>query len=97
MAMANASCEIAWLIKLLDEFLIPHTRHVPLFCDSTSFIHIANNPVFHERTKHIENDCYVIRERIESGLLKTMHVRTNNQLADVFTKPLFPTLFLLAR
>lgn len=92
-AMALASCEIAWLAKLLAELQVPQHHLVPLFCDSTPAIHIANNSVFHERTKHIENNCHTTRERIESGLLKTMHVRTTNQLADVLTKPLFPTPF----
>lgn len=92
-AMALAGCEIAWLVKLLTELQVPQNSPVPLFCDSTTAIYIANNSVFHERTKHIENDCFSIRERIDNGLIKTLHVRTTNQLADVFTKPLFPRLF----
>ncbi|KAG7582883.1 Retrotransposon Copia-like N-terminal [Arabidopsis suecica] len=92
-AMAMATKEIAWLVKLLDELQVPQTKPVPLFCDSTAAIHIANNSVFHERTKHIENDCHVTRDRIEQGLLKTLHVKTIAQLADALTKPLFPSLF----
>ena len=92
-AMAMGSREIAWLVKLLAEFQVPQTKHVPLFCDSTAAIHIANNAVFHERTKHIENDCHITRDRIEQGMLKTMHVDTTNQITDILTKPLFPTLF----
>lgn len=85
-AMALASCEIDWLVKLLKELYVHQSQHVPLYCDSTAVIHIANNHVFHKRTKHIKRDCYVTWERIESSLLKTMHVRISNQLADVFTK-----------
>ncbi|KAG7543853.1 Reverse transcriptase RNA-dependent DNA polymerase [Arabidopsis thaliana x Arabidopsis arenosa] len=92
-AMAMASKEIAWLVKLVAEFQIPHMKPVPMFCDSTAAIHIANNSVFHERTKHIENDCHITRDRIEQGLLKTLHVTTTSQLADILTKPLFPSLF----
>ncbi|KAG7583985.1 Retrotransposon Copia-like N-terminal [Arabidopsis suecica] len=86
-AMAMESKEIAWLVKLLAEFQVPQSKPVPLFCDSTAAIHIANNAVFHERTKHVENDCHITRDRIEQGMLKTLHVVTTDQIADVLTKP----------
>ncbi|RVW77211.1 Retrovirus-related Pol polyprotein from transposon RE1 [Vitis vinifera] len=51
-------------------------------------LHIASNPVFHERTKHIEVDCHFIREKIASGCIATSFVNSNDQLADIFTKSL---------
>ena len=86
--------EVAWLVKLLQEFLAPQINPVAFFCDFTAAIHIANNAVFHERTKHLENDCYIVREKIIKGLIKTLHVRTENQLVDMFTKPLYHALFI---
>ena len=64
-----------------------------LFCDNTVAIHIAHNTVFHEHTKNVEIDCYNVRERLVACLFKLLHVRTDLQLADLFTKPLYPTPF----
>ncbi|KAL6336029.1 hypothetical protein AAG906_003656 [Vitis piasezkii] len=50
-------------------------------CDNQAALHIASNPVFLERTKHIEVDCHFIREKIVSGCVATSFVNSNDQLA----------------
>ena len=70
--MVNVTCELVWLITLLKDFGIDHTHPALLFCDNQATLYIAANPIFRERTKHIEVDFHVVREKIQSGLLKTL-------------------------
>lgn len=80
--------ELVWLLNLLSDFGLIVSVPVPVFCDNQAAIHIARNPVFHERTKHIEVDCHFIRTKLSDGLIELLHVPTGSQLADIFTKPL---------
>ena len=93
-AMACVASEIVWLVALLDTFGYTHKGLASLYCDSKASLYIAANPMFHERTKHIEIDCHFIREKIEDGLIKTFHVPTRHQLVDLFTKPLHQKQFM---
>lgn len=56
-SMALATCELLWLAQLLRDFRVQVTGPAKLFCDNKSAMHIASNPVFHERMKHVEIDC----------------------------------------
>jgi hypothetical protein len=92
-ALASATCELQWLLYLLKDLHVQSVKLPVLYCDNQSALHIAANPVFHERTKHLEIDCHVVRERLNSGMMKLLLVSIKDRLADFFTKPLLPQPF----
>jgi hypothetical protein len=61
---------------------------VPLLCDNESAICMADNPVEHSRTKHIDIRYHFLRDHQQKGDIKIAYVNTQNQLTDIFTKPL---------
>ena len=87
-SMANVVSEVVWLTTLLKELGSEIMTPVIVQSDSKAALQIAANPVFHERTKHFEIDCHFIRQKIQEGLIKTVHVCSKDQLADVLTKGL---------
>ena len=86
--MVRAAAEITWLVSLLKELGVSHMKPVTLHCDNQSTLHIARNPVFHERTKHIEAYCHFTRDKVMEVLLQLSYLPTQFQLADVLTKVL---------
>ena len=87
-AMSLACSEIIWLRGLLAELDFSETDPTPLHADNTSAIQITANPVYHERTKHIEVDCHSIREAFEAHVITLSHISTDLQIVDIFTKAL---------
>ena len=87
-SMAVATCEIVWILYFLKDIGVNHEKEALLFCDSQAALHIGSNPVFHERTKNIEIDCHVVRDKVLEKVIKLNHVRSNCQLADLLTKAL---------
>lgn len=84
--MTEVLRELKWVKGLLFDFGIRHDRPMTLMCDNQSAIYLTKNPVFHERTKHIEAECHFIRDHIINRTIATKHVVSKDQLADIFTK-----------
>lgn len=86
-ALANGAAEAIWIDSVLKELGVPQQRTPILWCDNLGATYLTANSVFHARTKHIEIDFHFVRERVAAGALEVRFISTDDQLADVFTKP----------
>nr|GEU38778.1 ribonuclease H-like domain-containing protein [Tanacetum cinerariifolium] len=86
--MASATCEVMWILKVLKDLGLNGLDPVTLFCENKFAIHIAANPIMHEKTKHFDIDVHIVREKVASGLIKTKKVDSKSQIADILTKAL---------
>ena len=87
-AMTSATCELMWIKQLLQERKFCEVQQMQLYCDNQTTLHIASNPVFHERTKHIEVDCHFVQEKLMAKEISTEKIGFNDQLVDILTKSL---------
>ncbi|PKU81996.1 Retrovirus-related Pol polyprotein from transposon TNT 1-94 [Dendrobium catenatum] len=96
-SLAALTADIIWLGRLLLDFGILQDKPTEIFCDNTSAIALANNPVFHARTKHIEIDHRFLRDHIQQQHISILPISTIDQTADIFTKSLSTPLFQFLR
>ncbi|GJX82744.1 ribonuclease H-like domain-containing protein [Tanacetum coccineum] len=87
-SMASATCEVIWLSNLLNDMGVTGLLHVVMYCDNSSALQIAANPVFHEKSKHFEIDVHLVIEKVASGVIKTEKIYSSQQTADILTKGL---------
>ena len=85
-AIAKLVQELIWIKMMLKTLGVVHNQPMVVQCDSKSAIYIATNPVFHERTKHIEIDLHFVRDEVLKKEIQLHHVDSRSQLADILTK-----------
>jgi histone deacetylase 1/2 len=86
--VAIVACEVIWLQKLLLDLGQLVDALVVIYCDNINSILLANNLVYHARTKHIKVHYHFIREKILAREINLINVSTENQVANIFTKAL---------
>jgi hypothetical protein len=82
------ACEVVWLQKLLSDLGQSVNAPIVIYCDNIGSILLANNPVYHARTKHIEVHYHFIKEKVLAKEINLIHVNTKDQVVDIFTKTL---------
>jgi hypothetical protein len=96
--VGTASCcsQIFWIVHTMRDYRVTY-KSVPLMCDSSSAICLAQNPVFHGRAKYIKVRHHFLRDHVKNGDIEMKYIDTERQLADIFTKPLNATRFASLR
>ena len=84
--MAQGICELLWIKRIVQDLGICLSKPMMLLCDNKASIAIANNPVQHDRTKHVEVDRHFIKDHLDKGTISLPFVTSKDQLADVLTK-----------
>jgi hypothetical protein len=84
--------QLLWMRQTLRDFGYNLSK-VPLLCDNESAIRMVDNPVEHSRTKHIDIQHHFLRDHQQKGDIEVFYVSTENELADIFTKPLDESTF----
>jgi transposase InsO family protein len=87
-AAFNAAKENSWLRMLFHEIGFTFPKPTTIRCDNNAAICLSEDPLLHERVKHIDIKYHFLRERAESGELKLLYINTKDNLADLFTKAL---------
>jgi hypothetical protein len=88
MAASTTPCQAVWLGRLIGELFAKDPSVPIMFVDNMAAIQICKNPVFHQRSKHIELRYHFIRECLDRGQITVEFISTADQLADIFTKGL---------
>jgi hypothetical protein len=84
----STSCETIWLRKLLTDLFDLEMRATLILCDNQSCIKMTKNPLFHDRSKHIEIHYHYIHDMLQRGALKLQYISTDEHVVDVLTNPL---------
>jgi hypothetical protein len=95
-AVGQCYTQLLWMRQILRDFGYNLSK-VPLLCDNESAIRLADNPVEHSRTKHIDIRHHFLRDHQQKGDIDIYHISTENQLADIFTKLLHEKTFCRLR
>ncbi|RDX72720.1 Copia protein, partial [Mucuna pruriens] len=92
-AIANGVCKMLWLKRVIEELQMPIHMSMKFYCDNKTNISIAQNPVQHDHTKHVEINRHFIKEKIECGVICLPFVPYVQQITDIFTKGLYKPSF----
>lgn len=87
-AATACACQAIWLLKILKELHFKKDGFTQIYCDNSSTIKLLKNPVLHGRSKHIDVKYHFLRDLTNDGVINLIYCRSEDQIADILTKPL---------
>lgn len=96
-AAAFCACQCIWMRRVLEKIGYSQSKCTTIMCDNSSTIKLSKNPVMHGRSKHIDVRFHFLRDLTKEEVVSLVHCGTNDQVADIMTKPLKLEVFLKLR
>ncbi|KAF7150925.1 hypothetical protein RHSIM_Rhsim02G0113200 [Rhododendron simsii] len=93
-AATSCVCQAIWLKKILEELYFKRQGAITIFCDNSSAIKLSKNPVLHGRSKHIDVKFHFLRDHTKDGTIDLIFCKSEDQVADIMTKPLKLGMFM---
>ena len=87
-AAATSACQAIWMRRILEELHFQQLEPTIIYCDNSSAIKLSRNPVLHGRSKHIDVRYHFLRDLTNEGIIDLVHCKSEDQVADIMTKPL---------
>ncbi|BBG97858.1 transposable element gene, partial [Prunus dulcis] len=87
-AAASCACQAVWLRRILEELHCIQKKPTLIYCDNSSTIKLSKNPVLHGRSKHMDVRFHFLRDLTKAGVVDLVHCQSQDQIADILTKPL---------
>lgn len=87
-AASSCACQGIWLRKILHHLCQTQRSCTKIYCDNSSSIKLSKNPILHGRCKHIDVRFHFLRDLTKDGTIELVHCTSEDQIADIFTKPL---------
>lgn len=87
-AAAYCACQGVWMLRILEKLGHAQLGSTTVYCDNNSTIKLSRNPVLHGRSKHNDVRFHFLHELTRDGILELAHCNSQNQIADIMTKPL---------
>lgn len=97
MALCQVSCEVVWILNLLNSVDVKVQEPVTVYEDNQPCISVTEEPRKHKRMKHVEIQNFFVRELVQNGRIQLKYLPTEDQLADVMTKGLAAPRFRILR
>jgi transposase InsO family protein len=87
-AAAACACQSLWLKNVLSHLQVMNDEKILIHCDNSSSIKLSKNPILHGRCKHIDVRFHFLRDLAKDDVIELVHCKSQDQIADIMTKPL---------